>query len=111
MRPHLSSGAEARFSDDLHPSPETVESLFIAYRLTGDSRFRDFGWDIFQSIEKYCRIDSGGYASVLDVNHVPVEYEDKMETFLMVRVFVSDTISEPHLGTERDKLSVSHMHT
>ena len=67
--------------------PETVESLFIAYRLTGNNLFREYGWNIFQSIEKYCRIDSGGYASVLDVNHIPVDYadyEDKMETFLMV---------------------------
>lgn len=65
-------------------SPETIESLFLAYRLTGDQRYRDYGWAIFQSIEKYCRIESGGYASVLDVNSIPVTHENKMETFLMV---------------------------
>ena len=31
-----------------------------------------------------CRIESGGYASILNVDEVPVKYEDKMETFLMV---------------------------
>jgi len=63
--------------------PETVESLFIAFRLTGDTMYRDYGWSIFQAIEKHCRVESGGYASVLNVDRLPVEYEDKMETFLM----------------------------
>ncbi|KAI0931149.1 hypothetical protein AcV5_005303 [Taiwanofungus camphoratus] len=63
--------------------PETVESLFIAFRLTGDAQYRKWGWDIFQAIEKHCRIESGGYASILDVDKLPVQFEDKMETFLM----------------------------
>ena len=53
--------------------------------MTGDQRYRDYGWAIFQAIEKCCKIETGGYASVLNVDKVPVEYEDKMETFLMVR--------------------------
>ncbi|KAG1758438.1 glycoside hydrolase family 47 protein [Suillus occidentalis] len=65
--------------------PETVESIFIAFRLTGDPKYRDYGWAIFQAIEKHCRIPTGGYASVINVDQVPVEYDDKMETFLMVR--------------------------
>ncbi|KAG1742756.1 glycoside hydrolase family 47 protein, partial [Suillus paluster] len=63
--------------------PETVESIFLAFRLTGDPKYRDYGWAIFQAIEKHCRIPTGGYASVINVDQVPVEYEDKMETFLM----------------------------
>lgn len=63
--------------------PETVESLFIAFRLTGDTWYRDQGWAIFQAIEKHCRIPTGGYASIKNVDQVPVEHEDKMETFMM----------------------------
>ncbi|KAF9469504.1 glycoside hydrolase family 47 protein [Collybia nuda] len=63
--------------------PETVESLFIAYRLTGDPRYREYGWKIFQSIEKHCRVETGGYATVVNVDEVPARLEDKMETFLM----------------------------
>jgi mannosyl-oligosaccharide alpha-1,2-mannosidase len=33
--------------------PETVESLFVLYRLTGDQKYRDWGWEIFLAIEKY----------------------------------------------------------
>ncbi|KAE9390251.1 seven-hairpin glycosidase [Gymnopus androsaceus JB14] len=61
--------------------PETVESLFLAFRLTGDIRYRDWGWDIFQAIEKHCKVQTSGYASIMD--EVPAQQEDKMETFLM----------------------------
>ncbi|TFK56896.1 glycoside hydrolase family 47 protein [Heliocybe sulcata] len=63
--------------------PETVESLFLAFRVSGDKKYRDWGWEIFQAIEKYCRIETGGYASVVNVDELPVRHEDKMETFLM----------------------------
>ena len=64
--------------------PETVESLFIAYRLTRDDKYRRYGWQIFEAIERHCRVEEGGYTTVLNVDAVPVEHEDKMETFLMV---------------------------
>ena len=65
-------------------SPDTIESLLIAYRLTGDDRYREHGWEIFQLIEKYCRLESGGYASMLNVDDVDSEKIDKMESFFMV---------------------------
>lgn len=67
--------------------PETVESLFIAFRLTGDQRYREHGWAIFRAIETHCRIPSGGYATIVNVDEVPVRHEDKMETF-----FLSETL-------------------
>ncbi|KAI5481705.1 mannosyl-oligosaccharide alpha-1,2-mannosidase, glycoside hydrolase family 47 protein [Pseudohyphozyma bogoriensis] len=79
--------------------PETVESLFIAYRITGDPIYRTWGWEIFRSFEKYAKLPGGGFASILDVDEVPVKYEDKMETF-----WISETLkylyllfSEPEL--------------
>jgi len=65
-------------------SPETVESLFIAYRLTGDELYREQGWKIFQAIEKHCKVETGGYATVINVDQVPAVLEDKMETFFLV---------------------------
>ncbi|KAG6878225.1 hypothetical protein C0992_008440 [Termitomyces sp. T32_za158] len=67
--------------------PETVESLFLAYRLTGDEQYRQYGWDIFQSIEKYTRVETGGYATILNVDDVNSKLEDRMETF-----FLSETL-------------------
>ncbi|KAF8185316.1 glycoside hydrolase family 47 protein [Mycena galopus ATCC 62051] len=63
--------------------PETVESLFLAWRLTGDERYRDYSWGIFEAIEKHCRLPTGGYATVLDVDTVPVRHDDKQETFYL----------------------------
>ncbi|KAG6909091.1 hypothetical protein DXG01_002072 [Tephrocybe rancida] len=63
--------------------PETVESLFLAYRLTGDVKYRQYGWDIFQSIEKYCRVETGGYATILNVDDVNSKLEDRMESFML----------------------------
>jgi len=71
---------------ELLKRPETVESLFTAFRLTGDKRYRDHGWAIFQAIEKHCRIPSGGYATIVNVDEVPVRHEDKMETFFLVSI-------------------------
>ncbi|KAF5377098.1 hypothetical protein D9757_008768 [Collybiopsis confluens] len=78
-----SLGEEAPYDARYILRPETVESLFIAFRLTGDVRYRDWGWDIFQAIEKHCKVETGGYASIFNVDEVPSRKEDKMETFLM----------------------------
>ncbi|KAJ7069712.1 glycoside hydrolase [Mycena amicta] len=63
--------------------PETIESLFIAYRLTGNEKYRDWAWRIFSAIETHCRVESGGYASIINVDEVPSRLEDKMETFML----------------------------
>ena len=46
--------------------PETVESLFILHRVTGNSTYREWGWEIFQAIERSARTDVG-YSGVYDV--------------------------------------------
>ena len=70
--------------------PETIESLFLAYRLTGEQKYRDQGWRMFKAFEKYCRLPGGGYAGIADVeNGMHVERLDKMETF-----WLSETLSE-----------------
>jgi hypothetical protein len=65
-------------------SPETIESLFLAYRSTGDEKYREEGWKIFQAFEKHCKVRHGGYASIENVETVPAVQVDKMETFWLV---------------------------
>lgn len=51
--------------------PETVESLFILYRVTGDETYREWGWTIFQAIERVGRrpeSEGGGYTAIENVN-------------------------------------------
>ncbi|GFQ05649.1 mannosyl-oligosaccharide 1 2-alpha-mannosidase mns1 [Phtheirospermum japonicum] len=39
--------------------PETVESLFYLWRLTGNKTYQEWGWNIFQAFEKNSRVESG----------------------------------------------------
>lgn len=61
--------------------PETVESLFYLHRLTGDKMYQDWGWEIAQAIEKYAKVDSGGYTSLASVFNL--EKRNKMESFFL----------------------------
>ncbi|XP_039125560.1 mannosyl-oligosaccharide 1,2-alpha-mannosidase MNS3 [Dioscorea cayenensis subsp. rotundata] len=63
--------------------PETVESLFVLYRITEDIKYREWGWQIFKAFEKHTKIDSGGYTSLDDVTTLPPRKRDKMETFFL----------------------------
>ncbi|CAL5423717.1 unnamed protein product [Camellia sinensis] len=63
--------------------PETVESLFVLYRITGDLKYREWGWEIFKAFEKYTKVKTGGYTSLDDVTVLPPRRRDKMETFFL----------------------------
>jgi mannosyl-oligosaccharide alpha-1,2-mannosidase len=52
--------------------PEYFESLFYAYRITGESRFREWAWEAFSAIEKHCKAPYG-YAQLADVYRVKPE--------------------------------------
>lgn len=47
--------------------PETVESLYILYRITGDPMYQEYGWVIYEGLEKHCKTGSA-YASIMNVN-------------------------------------------
>ena len=47
--------------------PETVESLFYLWRLTGNKTYQDWGWNIFEAFEKNSRIETG-YVGLKDVS-------------------------------------------
>jgi hypothetical protein len=62
--------------------PEVVESFYYLSVLTGDPVYREMGWEVFQSIEKYCRTKYG-YGSLHHVNKPEMEPEDRMESFFL----------------------------
>ncbi|KAK9829091.1 hypothetical protein WJX72_003851 [[Myrmecia] bisecta] len=72
--------------------PETMESLFIMYRVTRDVKYREWGWHIFRAFEKYCKVDSGGYTNLDSVLQVPPKRRDKMESF-----WLAETLKYLHL--------------
>ncbi|XP_003473009.1 endoplasmic reticulum mannosyl-oligosaccharide 1,2-alpha-mannosidase isoform X1 [Cavia porcellus] len=86
--------------------PETVESLFYLYRVTGDRKYQDWGWEILQSFNKYTRVRSGGYSSINNVQSTQKpEPRDKMESF-----FLGETLKYLYLlfSDDPDLLSLDH---
>ncbi|PVH95346.1 glycoside hydrolase family 47 protein [Periconia macrospinosa] len=63
--------------------PETVESLFYLWRITGDDIYREWGWDMFENFVKHTIVHNGGggFTSVNDVTVVPPPSRDNMESF------------------------------
>ncbi|KAL2255561.1 hypothetical protein VTK26DRAFT_3123 [Humicola hyalothermophila] len=63
--------------------PETVESLFYMWRITGDARYREWGWDMFRSFVNHTAVagGSGGFTSLSNADTVPPVSRDNMESF------------------------------
>ncbi|XP_048876334.1 endoplasmic reticulum mannosyl-oligosaccharide 1,2-alpha-mannosidase isoform X2 [Brienomyrus brachyistius] len=83
--------------------PETVESLFYLYRFTQDQKYRDWGWEIFQSFNKHARVSTGGYTSIGNVRDpANPRPKDKMESF-----FLGETLKYLYLLFSDDPSLVS----
>ncbi|ETN39639.1 uncharacterized protein HMPREF1541_05865 [Cyphellophora europaea CBS 101466] len=60
--------------------PEAIESVFILYRITGERRYQEDAWRMWQSIDKATRTDIAN-AAVVDVRLARPEKSDRMESF------------------------------
>ncbi|KAJ5936581.1 CAZyme family GH47 [Penicillium verhagenii] len=66
--------------------PEVIESFYYAYRVTGNSIYRDWVWNAFVGINATCRTDSG-FAAVTNVNAPNGGSKDNnQESFLFAEV-------------------------
>ncbi|KAL3417264.1 glycosyl hydrolase family 47 protein [Phlyctema vagabunda] len=62
--------------------PETIESLFYMWRITGDVMYREWGWEMFQAFMNYTAVeDGGGFTSLSNANTIPPKIKDNMESF------------------------------
>ncbi|GAA5859607.1 hypothetical protein JCM8547_006161 [Rhodosporidiobolus lusitaniae] len=64
--------------------PETIESVFYMYRLTGDRKWQDQGWTMFVNWVRHA-ITESGFATIRNVHSakIPAEQEDSMESFVL----------------------------
>ncbi|KAJ2080179.1 hypothetical protein H4R24_003267 [Coemansia sp. RSA 988] len=64
--------------------PETLESLMVMYRVTGDKIYKEWGWQIFRAIEKWTKTPSA-YSAYRDVTSTKgsKELTDSMESFFL----------------------------
>ncbi|KAK4055286.1 hypothetical protein OIV83_000569 [Microbotryomycetes sp. JL201] len=62
--------------------PETIESIFYMWRLTGDRKWQDYGWRMFVSWMEHS-ITEHGFASLSSVHMKIPNKIDSMESFVM----------------------------
>jgi len=55
-------------SNDVHnlQRPETVESLFYMWRITGEEKYREWGWEMFEAFERWTLLEEDGDAGRAD---------------------------------------------
>eukprot|EP01084_Bolivina_argentea_P162106 282137_1 len=89
--------------------PETVESLFYLYRVTKDEKYRKYGYEIYESIERNCRINSNkgkGYVPIDKVNSVKsrIFKSGGDHVRVMHSFFLSETLKYLYLLFSDDQL-------
>jgi len=65
--------------------PETIESIYVLYRTTGDVKWRHVGWGIFEALERYTKY-SIGYSSLYGVDNVPSRI-DEMPSYALAETW------------------------
>lgn len=77
--------------------PEVVESVFYAWRMTGDERYQEFTWSAFQAWNRYCKAPAS-YTSILDVNDANnITQIDGAASFLYAETFKKiETVEKYH---------------
>jgi len=76
--------------------PEVVESFFYAWRFTHDPKWRAYGWEAFQGIEKNCKA-AAGYSGIRDVRVENPAKDDTQQSF-----FLAETLKYLYLLFDDD---------
>ncbi|KAL1692193.1 glycoside hydrolase family 47 protein [Schizophyllum commune] len=66
--------------------PETIESIYLLWRTTGDPVWRERGWQLFQSMERWCRAEYG-YSVVNQINTDHPRMTDEQPSWLFAETF------------------------
>ena len=72
--------------------PETAESLFVLNQLTGDPIYREWAWEIWESIERECKT-AIAFGSLSNVRETHSTVDDRMESF-----FLAETVKYLYLA-------------
>jgi mannosyl-oligosaccharide alpha-1,2-mannosidase len=54
--------------------------MYLMWRTTGETIWRERAWEMYLSMEKYAKLPSGAYATVPNVDteiHAPADYQQR----------------------------------
>uniref|UniRef100_A0A673MX44 alpha-1,2-Mannosidase n=1 Tax=Sinocyclocheilus rhinocerous TaxID=307959 RepID=A0A673MX44_9TELE len=69
--------------------PEVIETYMYMWRFTHDPKYRQWGWEAVQALEKYCRVE-GGYSGVRDVYANTPNHDDVQQSFYLAETLKSE---------------------
>uniref|UniRef100_H2ZYJ6 alpha-1,2-Mannosidase n=1 Tax=Latimeria chalumnae TaxID=7897 RepID=H2ZYJ6_LATCH len=78
--------------------PEVIETYWYMWRFTHDPKYRQWGWEAAQAMDKHCRV-SGGFSGVKDVYSPNPTYDDVQQSF-----FLAETLKYLYLLFSSDDL-------
>lgn len=83
-----------------------MESYFVLWRLTGNKQYREFAWELFESITLNCETESG-FSNVQNVNHEPIHLNNYQDA-----TFLAATLKYLYLiFTDKDDDEVENSHS
>ncbi|XP_073432016.1 mannosyl-oligosaccharide 1,2-alpha-mannosidase IA-like [Dendrobates tinctorius] len=83
--------------------PEVIETYMYMWRFTHDPKYRQWGWEAVQALEKYCRVE-GGYSGIKDVYATHPNHDDVQQSF-----YLAETLKYLYLlFSEDDLLPLEH---
>ncbi|XP_061072064.1 mannosyl-oligosaccharide 1,2-alpha-mannosidase IA [Conger conger] len=95
-------GAEAtatRLSDRYYIlRPEVIESYMYMWRLTHDPKYRQWGWEAVEALERHCRVEAG-FSGIRDVYSTAGSHDNMQQSF-----FLSETLKYLYLLFSDDDL-------
>ncbi|BGO96578.1 hypothetical protein NBRC10513v2_000516 [Rhodotorula toruloides] len=62
--------------------PETIESVFYMWRITGDRKWQDEGWKMFVHWVQHA-ITESGFGTIRNTQMIPAARDDSMESFVL----------------------------
>ncbi|KAG0204495.1 hypothetical protein BGX28_003589 [Mortierella sp. GBA30] len=91
--------------------PETIESLFVMYRITGDAKYQDYAWTIAQAIEENCRTKYG-YSTLASVMDASEGMTDRMPSYFLGQTlkYLYLIFSPPELASLDDFIFTTEGH-
>uniref|UniRef100_A0A9J8CIS4 alpha-1,2-Mannosidase n=1 Tax=Cyprinus carpio carpio TaxID=630221 RepID=A0A9J8CIS4_CYPCA len=85
------AGAEAtatRLSDRYYIlRPEVIESYMYMWRLTHDPKYREWGWEAVEALEKHCRVEAG-FSGIRDVYASTVSHDNMQQSFFLITLIL-----------------------
>ena len=72
--------------------PEASEAMFYLWRITKKEKYREWGWEMFKAIKRWCAVPGGGWSGLRNIDMLPPQQDDLQQSF-----FIAETLKYQYL--------------